>query len=137
MNGRNGEPADGTKRSSLSRLGPAKHDWRAGLLFVLAVYAASRMLYLISGSLLASVLPVGEFSRGTPDVPFGTLNIWAHWDGVWYTQIAGEGYGASAPASTAFFPMYPLLMRSFAELFGGPLSIEALSVWGALISLMF
>jgi hypothetical protein len=39
--------------------------------------------------------------------------------------------------SPAFFPLYPLLMRSFAELFGGPISIEDLSVWGPLISLLF
>jgi hypothetical protein len=32
--------------------------------------------------------------------------------------------------------MYPLLMRSFADLFGGPISKEALSVWGPLISLL-
>src|SRR5215208_2565965 len=136
-NGRNGEPPGGPQRSRLSRLGREEHDWSAGLLFVLAVYAASRLFYLISGSLLARVVPVGEFYRITPDVPFGTLNIWSHWDGAWYTEIAGEGYGASAPASTAFFPLYPLLLRSFAELFGGPLSQQALSVWGPLISLVF
>src|ERR671916_691165 len=32
-------------------------------------------------------------------------------------------------------PLYPLLMRSFAELFGGPVTWGALSVWGPLISL--
>jgi len=113
------------------------HAWSAGLLFVLAVYAASRLFYLISGSLIARVVPVGDFYRHDPDVPFGTLNIWSHWDGASYIQIAEKGYEASAPASTAFSPLYPLLMRSFAELFGGPLSKEALSVWGPLLSLLF
>ncbi|HEX6708987.1 MAG TPA: hypothetical protein VF068_01530, partial [Rubrobacter sp.] len=136
-NGQNGNPPDGSQRSPLSGLAKERRTWSAGLLFVLAVYAASRMFYLISGSLLARVVPAGEFYRSTPDVPLGTLNIWSHWDGAWYIQIAGEGYGASAPASTAFFPMYPLLMRSFAELFGGPISLEALSVWGPLLSLAF
>ena len=134
--GQNKEPPGGARRP-LSDLGRNKdEDARSGLLVVLAVYAASRMLYLISGSLLAKVVPVGGFYRLTPDVPFGTLNIWAHWDGVWYTQIAAEGYEASAPASTAFFPLYPLLLRSFSELFGGPTSIEALSLWAPLISLL-
>jgi len=103
---------------------------------VLTVYAASRLLYLISGPILARTVPVGWFHRTTPDVPFGTLNIWAHWDGVWYIQIAERGYGATS-ASPAFFPMYPLLVRSFAELFGGPLSLESLSVWAPLLSLLF
>ena len=114
-----------------------KQAWTAGLLFVVAVYATSRLFYLISGSILARVVPVGAFYRITPDVPFGTLNIWSHWDGAWYIRIAGEGYGAAAPASTAFFPLYPLLVRSSALLLGGPLSKEALSVWAPLVSLLF
>ena len=109
-----------------------------GVGFVLVVYAASRMLYLISGSLLASVLPTSSFQRVTLDVPPGSMNIWSHWDGEHYVRLALNGYLQPPDnVSPAFFPMYPLLMRSFAELFGGPLSIEALSVWGALISLMF
>jgi hypothetical protein len=105
-----------------------------GLLFVLAVYGASRLFYLVAGALMAAYLPAGPFHRLTPDVPLGRLNIWAHWDGVWYSQIAAEGY--ETYASTAFFPLYPLLMRSFAELLGGPLSLGALSLWGVLISLL-
>jgi hypothetical protein len=135
--GPNGTPRGAPRTRQLYRLEADKHAWSAGLLFVLMVYAASRMLYLISGSLLAKVVPVGGFHWLTPDVPFGRMNIWSHWDGAWYTQIASEGYGASAPASTAFFPLYPLLVRSFAELFGGPLSQPALSVWAPLISLAF
>jgi hypothetical protein len=105
-----------------------------GLGFVLLVYAASRLLYLVAGTLFASYLPAGRFHWLTPDVPLGTLNIWAHWDGAWYSEIAAEGY--ETDASTAFFPLYPFLMRSFAELFGGPLSLGALSLWGTLISLL-
>jgi len=121
-----------------------------GIPFVLAVYGASRLFYFVAGSLLAAYLPVGPFHGRTLDIPPGRLNIWAHWDGVWYSRIAAEGYGKIAwdgasysqamegygtTASTAFFPLYPLLMRSFAGLFGGPLSLEALSLWGVLISL--
>jgi hypothetical protein len=105
-----------------------------GLLFVLTIYAASRLFYLGAGTMFAGNLPAGGFHWLTPDVPPGTLNIWAHWDGAWYSQIAAEGY--HTVASTAFFPLYPLLMRSLAELFGGPLSLPALSVWGVLLSLL-
>src|SRR3712207_6505156 len=112
----------------------ARKDARSdGLLFVLAVFAASRLFYLVAGAMFAGYLPAGGFYWLTPDVPLGRLNIWAHWDGAWYSRIAAEGY--ETYASTAFFPLYPLLMRSFAELFGGPLSLGALSLWGALISL--
>jgi hypothetical protein len=52
-----------------------------GLGFVLLVYAVSRLFYLVAGALLARVVPVGRFQRVTSDVPLGTLNIWARWDG--------------------------------------------------------
>ncbi len=63
-----------------------------GLAFVLAAYAASRLLYLISGSLLASVVPTSSFQRITMDVPSGSMNIWSHWDGEHYVALAMGGY---------------------------------------------
>jgi hypothetical protein len=109
-----------------------------GVAFVLAVYAASRLLYLISGSLLARVVPTSSFQRVTLDVPSGSMNIWSHWDGEHYVALAMGGYlNPPDSVSPAFFPLYPLLMRSFADLFGGPISKEVLSVWGPLLSLLF
>src|SRR5215213_7742480 len=109
-----------------------------GVAFVLAVYAASRLFYLISGPLLAYLVPTSSFQRVTLDVPSGSMNIWSHWDGEHYVELAMGGYlQPPENVSPAFFPLYPLLMRSFAELFGGPLSKEALSVWGPLLSLLF
>jgi hypothetical protein len=106
--------------------------------FVLAVYAASRLFYLTFGSLLARVVPTSSFQRVTLDVPFGSMNTWSHWDGEHYVALAMGGYlHPPDNVSPAFFPLYPLLMRSFAELFGGPISEEALSVWGPLLSLLF
>jgi hypothetical protein len=56
----------------------------------------------------------------------------ARWDSVWYLRIADSGYGDSAPRA-AFFPLYPLLVRSVGELFGG--SHGALLASAYLISL--
>src|ERR687890_212255 len=109
-----------------------------GIAFVLAVYAASRLLYLVSGSLLARVVPTSSFQRITLDVPFGSMNIWSHWDGEHYVRLAVDGYlHPPDNVSPAFFPLYPLLMRSLAGLFGGPISLQSLSVWGPLLSLLF
>ena len=106
-----------------------------GVAFVLAVYAASRLFYLISGSLLAYLVPTSSFQRVTLDVPSGSMNIWSHWDGEHYVTLAMGGYlHPPDNVSPAFFPMYPLLLRSFAELFGGPISKEALSVWASMVS---
>lgn len=38
------------------------------------------------------------------------LGVWAHWDGYWYLSIATLGY-AGRSVSTAFFPLYPMLVR--------------------------
>jgi mannosyltransferase PIG-V len=107
-----------------------------GLSFVLLVYVTSRLFYLVAGALFVRVVPVDEFQRITHDVPFGTMNLWSHWDGEHYAALAAGGY-LQPPnnVSPAFFPLYPLLMRSFTELFGGPLSLGTLSAWGVLISL--
>jgi len=111
---------------------------RTSVGFVLAVYAASRAFYLVSGSLLARVVPTSSFQRVTLDVPFGSMNTWSHWDGEHYVALAMGGYlHPPDNVSPAFFPLYPLLMRFSAELFGGPISKEALSVWGPLLSLLF
>jgi hypothetical protein len=56
----------------------------------------------------------------------------ARWDSVWYLRIADSGYGDSAPRA-AFFPLYPLLVRSVGTLFGG--SPGALLVAAYLVSL--
>lgn len=112
--------------------------------FVLLVFAASRLFYLLAGALLVKVVPIHPFQRQTLDVPFGTLSIWAHFDGEHYVSIAQSGYDVASSAipgrydlaSPAFFPLYPLLMRSVALLFGGSDSLRALSVYGVLISLV-
>jgi Mannosyltransferase (PIG-V) len=56
----------------------------------------------------------------------------ARWDAVWYLRIADSGYGDSAPRA-AFFPLYPLLIRSVAAPAGG--SEAALLIASYVISL--
>src|SRR6266513_5197540 len=40
-------------------------------------------------------------------------DVWARWDSVWCLRIAEHGYAHASPAGagTAFFPLYPLLIR--------------------------
>ncbi len=114
-----------------------KEKYGQGLWFVLAVYATSRIFYLIAGAALVQVTPVGSFQSATTDEPFGTMNIWSHFDGEHYARLASNGYlNPPNNMSPAFFPLYPLLIRAFAALFGGPISIEVLAVWGVLVSLL-
>ncbi len=48
----------------------------------------------------------------------------ARWDSVWYLRIAHDGY-FSRPSS-AFFPLYPLLIHLGAAVFGSPLIVGVL-----------
>jgi Mannosyltransferase (PIG-V) len=133
-NAENRSTAGAAEISPAAELKTGKDVRSSGLSFVLAVYATSRLFYLMAGALFAGYLPAGGFHWLTPDVPVGTLNVWAHWDGAWYSWIAAEGYVTIA--STAFFPLYPLLIRSLAEVFGGSLALGTLSLWGVLLSLL-
>jgi Mannosyltransferase (PIG-V) len=117
----------------------AKRDRKlSGIRFILAIYVASRLFYLISGFLLATVVPTSSHQLTTTDMPPGTLNIWSHWDGEHYVALARDGY-LQPPRyiSPAFFPVYPLLLRSLFSLFGEHLSKGAVSQWGTLLSLLF
>lgn len=38
------------------------------------------------------------------------VDVWARWDSVWFLRIAEDGYGAAEEATTAFYPLYPLLV---------------------------
>src|SRR5687768_9407379 len=103
-------------RFDIPGFGPLTLDERepgkgSGLGFVLAVYAASRLLYLVCGPILARVVPTSAFQRVTLDVPSGSMNIWSHWDGEHYVTLALGGYlNPPDDVSPAFFPMYPLLV---------------------------
>ncbi len=39
------------------------------------------------------------------------LRPWDHRDSVWFIRIAASGYSAAQPDRSAFFPLYPLLIR--------------------------
>jgi Mannosyltransferase (PIG-V) len=55
------------------------------------------------------------------------LNPWAHWDGVWFIKIAKSGY-ADGDGSTAFFPLFPTLLRYVGILFGGNLVLTGIVI---------
>jgi hypothetical protein len=94
---------------------------------VLAVWAGSRVFFLVAGGLAHRLLD-GAQPGGSPREPPGVLNEWAHWDGGWYCAIATHGY-FSKPA-TSFFPLYPLLIRFAKVAPGGP------AIWGVVISVV-
>jgi len=82
------------------------------------------------GALAVSLLPEAQPAWDAAIEPPGPLRYWGHWDGAWYAGIATEGYdGFRSPASTAFFPMLPILMRAGTFVGGDPV------LWGVFVSL--
>jgi hypothetical protein len=93
----------------------------------------SRLLVWVAGC--AAMLLFGVSSSGDPtgiSSAFGRVgNVLmapaVRWDAIWYLQIAQHGYQSAR--ETAFFPLYPLVMRA-ASLVTGSLAIA-----GVLVSL--
>src|SRR4028119_1534097 len=101
-------------------MGPVKDaSARSAWAFVFAVFVLSRLLFVGAGALAAASLPQAD-PAGDPLGPDGFLGYWAYWDGAWYAEIATGGYGERAPASTVFFPLYPVLLKLGTVVGGGP-----------------
>ncbi len=100
---------------------------------LVVLFVVTRLALLAAGLAGHAVLPpgkavVGENLSLERQVPVA-LDIWARWDSEWYLLIAERGYDASGEFSnvpvgyrpedtTGFFPLYPLLIRALAPLFG-------------------
>ena len=94
-------------------------------MLIFAVAFAAAALIGVDG------LPVGWRFPLRAEVFSGWLgslfNPWAHWDGVWYIKIATSGY-ADGDGSTAFFPLFPMLLRYVGVLLDGNLLITGIVI---------
>ena len=111
-------------------------DRRGPLMRAMAVAAGSRLFILLVGLAAAALIGITDpdwawrFPAGAETFKgfLGSLlNPWAHWDGVWYIKIARAGY-ADADGSTAFFPLYPALLRYAGFLFDGNLVVTGIAL---------
>ena len=99
----------------------------------------SRIVVLFSGTL--GVLAIGRapntsaFDPARLTAPFGYFgNLlaapFARWDSVWYLAIGQGGYPSGNPSRTAFFPLYPLVMRGLGVI------IQSDLIAGVIVSLV-
>ncbi len=68
----------------------------------------------------------GTAQHATPVAPSALAHVWLQWDAKWYLQIAQSGYFSEQ--STAYFPLYPLLVRVVGVIIGGHWLAAALLV---------
>lgn len=95
--------------------------WVEGLIFVIAMWLLSRLVIVVAMQVIAPLLPFAPTSynfsvRGyVPDfVPKTGWELFSHWDGAWYREIATLGYSYANDGkehSVAFFPLFPLITR--------------------------
>jgi Mannosyltransferase (PIG-V) len=93
-------------------------------LFPLLVFLGSRLALALIVFLAALALPEAT----TPDrYHYAQDNLWidgwARWDSTFYLEIANQGYQVTLdePSNVAFFPLYPLLIRTLEPVFASPL----------------
>lgn len=99
------------------------------------IWAVSRAFFFAVGALAEGRLLHGDVIGAHPE-PLGPLSYWAHWDGRHYAHIAHEGYDDRP--STAFFPLYPLAIRTGVEAgLGTALAGVLVSVAASLAALYF
>ncbi len=94
----------------------------------LRAFLLSRLFVLTVGLVAYLSLPVSRANSlkfdnpsltQSLDGPIGTLfSLSARWDSVWFLEIADGGYFGN-DYQAAFFPLYPLLTRVVAFVFGG------------------
>ncbi|HLX56719.1 MAG TPA: mannosyltransferase family protein [Ktedonobacteraceae bacterium] len=90
---------------------------RAPIADILWLFIATRLL-LIAVTYVGYILfPVPPHVYPVQPVDIvGLLTSWNHWDAIHYTQVAQFGY--QNIYDTAFFPLFPLLIKGIAFLFG-------------------
>jgi hypothetical protein len=76
----------------------------------LAIWLATLLAYLVFEAQYVQPLNTGGAEDVVEhDVGWG-VDVWGRWDSGWYLDIAHHSYATSS--ETAFFPAYPLLMRT-------------------------
>ncbi len=120
-----------------------------GLTFVLAMWLLSRLVIVVAIQFIAPLRDAAPVNYQFPllgfvpnFVPKMGWELFSHWDGAWYGQIATLGYSYNNDGqqySIAFFPLYPLVSRVF-MMFGLPFEVAGtlvnnLSFLGAMLLL--
>src|SRR5262245_59033972 len=89
--------------------------------FGTVVFVTTRFIYSLWAILILTVQPA------SPKAPQPVIHnafeqwflaSWYGWDAVWFLKIAQEGY-AVADGRSAYYPLYPFLIRLVGDLLGG------------------
>ena len=99
----------------------------------LTVFLLSRAYIFLLGAIamqigraLPPVAALGYYMPEMPGLAHYFLQPWRNWDGHWFSLIAQEGYFERP--TTAFFPLYPLLLRGGTWLLDGQVELAGVLI---------
>jgi hypothetical protein len=76
----------------------------------LAIWVGTLLAYLVFEAQYAQPLHTGGAEDVVQHDVGWAVDVWGRWDSGWFVSIAQHGY-LDPGHSTAFFPLYPLLIR--------------------------
>jgi hypothetical protein len=108
---------DTAPSTSAAPLAPSCWSWRRVALHACALWLASRVALAVFTYFAVLFRASGPATHASPYTLHDLMTNWQRWDALWYIHIAQQGYFTEQ--ATAFFPLYPLLIRGVALLIGG------------------
>ncbi len=139
----NGERA-GSRTGSVPPVPVEGRTWNQAVVIGIAAFVVSRLCILAGAGVRASQLTVDAHDNlePRPGSPVGLVTgVFTQWDGNWYMEIVRHGYPRSIPsdityfqleARAAFFPLFPMLVRSVDRVLPGGDTLAALGLNAAL-----
>lgn len=139
-----GSPAErpatlaGLRRSWQARCSPREHKLvtflaQDAVRVPLLVFMLSRAYVFLLGAIAMqinqSLPPVAALGYYMPELSgwqYYFLQPWRNWDGHWFALIAQEGYFERP--TTAFFPLYPLLLRGGSWFLDGQIELAGVLI---------
>lgn len=104
--------------------------WRTILVQGAAIWLATRLALLLFTSVAVYFGGQATQAQLAANPANTLLSTWNHWDAVWYVRISQHGYFNIE--STAFFPLYPILIRAVTLVVGqGHILLAAMLVSNA------
>jgi Glycosyltransferase family 87 len=140
-NGGDGRPtADGSGPTPRPVTITEGRTWGRAVAIGIAAFVVSRLCVLAGAGIRASQLTVDAHDelKPAPGSPWNLVTrVFTQWDGLWYLEIVRQGYPRSIPpnityfqleARTAFFPLYPMVVRVFDKFIPGGDTLAALGL---------
>jgi len=97
------------------------------------LFATTRSLFLLITYFGYVFFNVSKYSLSSVGVG-NLLQSWYQWDATWFLGIVASGYSYANFRQTAFFPLYPLLVKGVSLPLGNPASFGAYYAAGLLVS---